>query len=125
MIFTHEPVSTVKPKIEGIVMNTKAKVGDIAQCEVTIKKGPTGIAPADIKFFQALKMTTKIFKSQIEILTDKQLFAEGDVVDVSSVQLLEKLGIMPFSYGMKVLHVYDDGQMLDAALVAMTPDDYA
>lgn len=63
MIFTNEPVSVVKPKVESIVMQTKAKVGDIAQCEVTIPKGPTGIAPADIKFFQALKITTKIFKS--------------------------------------------------------------
>ena len=67
MIFTHEPVSSVKPKIEGVIQKTKAKVGDIAQCDVTIPKGPTGIAPSDIKFFQALKMTTKIFKSQIEI----------------------------------------------------------
>lgn len=63
MIFTDEPVSILKPKIEGLVMQTKAKVGDTSQCDVTIPKGPTGIDPSDIKFFQALKITTRIFKS--------------------------------------------------------------
>lgn len=49
----------------------------------------------------------------------------GDIVDASSASLLEKLHILPFKYGMKVLHVYDDGDMLDKELVGMTPGDYA
>lgn len=34
-------------------------------------------------------------------------------------ELLHKLGFTPFSYNMKVIGVYDDGVMLDKAIISM------
>ena len=124
MVFTEEFVGSVKPRIEGIVEPCKAKVGQIAPVDVTIPKGPTGIDPSDIKFFHALKLATKIQKGQIEITAPKELIKTGDVVDASQAKLLEKLNITPFSYGMKVVGVYYDGEMLENAFFSMAPQDY-
>jgi len=125
MIFTHESVSTLKPKIEGFTIPCRAKVGQVAPVEVVIPSGPTGIDPSDIKFFHALKVATKIFRGQIEITNKKEVLKVGDVVDASQAKLLEKLNITPFTYGMKVLNVYDNGTILDPEFVSQTPDDYA
>lgn len=125
MIFTHESVSTLKPKIEGFTVPARARVGQVAPVAVSIPAGPTGIDPSDIKFFHALKVATKIFRGQIEITNKKDLLNVGDVVDASCAKLLEKLNITPFSYGMKVLNVYDNGEILAPEFVALTPQDYA
>lgn len=53
------------------------------------------------------------------------ILAVGDVVNASAAALLAKLDITPFSYGMKVTGVYDDGVMLDEAIISMAKNDYA
>merc|ERR1711990_347430 len=118
-------VSTLKPKIEGFTVPCRAKVGQVAPVQVVIPAGPTGIDPSDIKFFHALKVATKIFRGQIEITNKKEVLQAGDVVDASQAKLLEKMDITPFTYGMKVLNVYDNGTILDPEFVSQTPDDYA
>lgn len=67
MIFTHASVASLKPKIEGLTLPSPAKVGVTAPVEVRIKAGPTGMDPSEIKFFHALKITTKIVKGIINI----------------------------------------------------------
>lgn len=42
-----------------------------------VKKGPTGLNPSEIKFFHALKITTKIVKSIINIVNDYTVLTEG------------------------------------------------
>ena len=56
-----------------------------------------------------MQINTKIFKTQIEIVNDKQIIFKGDKVDGNQASLLEKLGIRPFSYKMMVKNVYDNG----------------
>jgi len=125
MIFTHESVSTLKPKIEGFTVPCKAKVGQVSPVDVAVPAGPTGIDPSDIKFFHALKVATKIQRGQIEITNKKEVLKIGEVVDASCAKLLAKLDITPFAYGMKVLNVYDNGTILDPEFVSLTPQDYA
>ena len=121
MIFTNEFVSKLKPRIESLTIPCKAKIGAISPVDVVIPKGPTGISPQDIKFFHALKVSTKIMKGQIEITAKKVVLEIGREVGASEAQLLEKLNITPFSYGMKVLGVYYDGTMLDKEFISLTP----
>jgi len=45
MIFTDEFVGNLKPRVEGVTIPSKAKVGQIAPVDVTIFKGPTGMDP--------------------------------------------------------------------------------
>jgi large subunit ribosomal protein LP0 len=70
---------------------------------VTVPAGPTGLDPAQISFFHALHITTKIQKGQIEILKDVKVCEKGRIVGNSEAALLAKLNIKPFFYGMDVL----------------------
>lgn len=53
-IFTNEPVFDLKPRIENFTIPAAAKAGEIAQCDVVIPPGPTGMDPSQISFFHAL-----------------------------------------------------------------------
>lgn len=61
-IFTNEPVFELKPRIEALTVPAAAKVGQDAQCDVSIAPGPTGMDPSQIGFFHALSITTKIVR---------------------------------------------------------------
>ena len=125
LIFTDEPVAKLKEQIESETVAQRAKVGTISPCEVTIPKGPTGLDPSEISFFHALKISTKIFKQQIEITQDFTVLLEGQVVARSQAVLLEKLDKKPFFYGMNVVSVYDDGYVLSPDVFSMKPSDWA
>lgn len=90
---------------EVLLQNRKpapARQGVFAPNNVTIPAGPTGLDPSMTGFFQVLQIATKIAKGQIEILSNVELIREGDKVTASHVQLLTKLGIKPFSYGLEL-----------------------
>jgi large subunit ribosomal protein LP0 len=46
MIFTDEPVFSLKPKIEDNKVSAAARVGILAPCDVVIPPGPTGMDPS-------------------------------------------------------------------------------
>lgn len=67
--------------------------------------------PGKTSFFQALGVPTKIARGTIEITTDLKLIEAGNKVGASEATLLNLLNISPFSYGMGVSMVYDQGQV--------------
>ena len=66
--------------------------------------------PGKTSFFQALGVPTKIARGTIEITTDLKLVEAGSKVGASEATLLNMLNISPFTYGMSISQVYDDGQ---------------
>jgi large subunit ribosomal protein LP0 len=66
--------------------------------------------PGKTSFFQALGVPTKIARGTIEITSDLKLVEAGTKVGASEATLLNMLNISPFTYGMSVSQVYDQGQ---------------
>jgi large subunit ribosomal protein LP0 len=66
--------------------------------------------PGKTSFFQALGVPTKIARGTIEITTDLKLVEAGSKVGPSEATLLNMLNISPFTYGMGISQVYDQGQ---------------
>ncbi len=66
--------------------------------------------PGKTSFFQALGVPTKIARGTIEITTDLKLVEAGSKVGASEATLLNMLNISPFTYGMSIAQVYDEGQ---------------
>lgn len=104
-------------------MPAPARQGVFAPCDVQVPAGPTGLDPSQTSFFQALGIATKIVKGQIEIQGDVHLIAAGEKVTASQSALLQKLNIRPFSYGLQVRDIYDDGAVYDAAVLDLTNED--
>lgn len=113
-------------EIRNIIMDNKvpapAKQGVVSPNDVTIPAGPTGMDPTQTSFFQALGIPTKIVKAQIEIQNDIHLIKKGEKVTASQTVLLQKLNIKPFTYGLIVKYVYDDGSVYDAEVLDISDE---
>lgn len=70
-----------------------------------------------------LNIPTKINKGTVEIITPVELIRKGEKVGSSEAALLSKLGIRPFSYGLVVLSVYDNGSVFSPEVLNLTEDD--
>jgi large subunit ribosomal protein LP0 len=66
--------------------------------------------PGKTSFFQALGVPTKIARGTIEITSDLKLVEAGGKVGASEATLLNMLNISPFTYGMKITQIYEEGQ---------------
>jgi large subunit ribosomal protein LP0 len=95
-------------------------VGAIAPCKVVVPAGPTGCDPGQTAFFQTLQIATKITRGQIEMVNDTDLIEAGDKVTASQAALLQKLSIEPFTYGLILKNVYDNGSLFDAKVLDIT-----
>jgi len=69
-----------------------------------------------------LNIPTKINKGTVEIITPVELIKQGDKVGSSEAALLAKLGIRPFSYGLVVQSVYDNGSVFSPEVLDLTED---
>jgi len=109
-IFTNGDMKEIRTKILSNRIKAPARAGAIAPADVWVPAGNTGMEPGKTSFFQALGIPTKIARGTIEITTDLKLVEAGSKVGASEATLLNMLNISPFTYGMSIAQVYDNGQ---------------
>jgi len=108
-VFTNDDLKTIRDKILANKVAAPARAGAVAPDDVYIPAGNTGMEPGKTSFFQALGVPTKIARGTIEITTDLKLVEAGSKVGASEATLLNMLNISPFTYGMGISQVYDQG----------------
>jgi len=108
-VFTKCDLKTIRDKILSNRVLAPAKAGALAPIDVFVPAGNTGMEPGKTSFFQALGVPTKIARGTIEIINDVHLIKEGYRVGASEAALLNMLNISPFTYGLTVVQVYDNG----------------
>ncbi|KAM9440652.1 large ribosomal subunit protein uL10 [Clarias gariepinus] len=121
-VFTKEDLAEVRDLLLANKVPAAARAGAIAPCEVIVPAQNTGLGPEKTSFFQALGITTKISRGTIEILSDVQLIKPGDKVGASEATLLNMLNISPFSYGLIIQQVYDNGSVYSPEVLDITED---
>ncbi|KAK9389996.1 ribosomal protein L10-domain-containing protein [Lipomyces mesembrius] len=109
-VFTNADLKEIREVIIANKVAAPARAGAVAPKDVWIPAGNTGMEPGKTSFFQALGVPTKIARGTIEITSDVQVVSTGNKVGASEATLLNMLNISPFTYGMSVLQVYDQGQ---------------
>ncbi|OJD17293.1 60S acidic ribosomal protein P0 [Blastomyces percursus] len=109
-IFTNADLKEVREKVLSNRIAAPARAGAIAPLDVYVPAGNTGMEPGKTSFFQALGVPTKIARGTIEITADLKLVEAGSKVGASEATLLNMLNISPFTYGMSVVQIYDEGQ---------------
>jgi len=122
-VFTKEDLSEIRGKLLENKRGAPAKAGAIAPCDVKLPPQNTGMGPEKTSFFQALQIPTKIARGTIEILNEVHLIKLGEKVGASESALLNMLNIQPFSYGLVVLQVYDNGTMYSPSVLDLSTDD--
>ncbi|KAL8846289.1 MAG: hypothetical protein Q9221_008620 [Calogaya cf. arnoldii] len=109
-IFTNADLKQTRDVILAEKVAAPARAGAVAPADVFVPAGNTGMEPGKTSFFQALGVPTKIARGTIEITSDLKLVETGSKVGASEATLLNMLNISPFTYGMSVAQVYNEGQ---------------
>jgi len=110
-VFTNCDLKEIREKILANRVAAPARAGAVAPLDVYVPAGNTGMEPGKTSFFQALGVPTKIARGTIEITTDLKLVEAGTKVGASEATLLNMLNISPFTYGMGISQIYDQGQV--------------
>jgi len=110
-VFTSGELKEVRDIITANKVAAPARAGALAPKDVTIPAGNTGMEPGKTSFFQALGIPTKIARGTIEIVSDVQVVTAGTRVGPSEATLLNMLNISPFTYGMTVVQIFDQGNV--------------
>ncbi|KAI9680151.1 MAG: ribosomal protein P0 (A0) (L10E) [Trizodia sp. TS-e1964] len=109
-VFTNADLKVTREKIMSNKVAAPARAGAMAPKDVYVPAGNTGMEPGKTSFFQALGVPTKIARGTIEITSDLKLVEAGNKVGASEATLLNMLNISPFTYGMGIAQIYDQGQ---------------
>jgi len=122
-VFAKEDLSEVKKKLTELKVAAPAKAGNFAPVDVIVPAGPTGMEPTQTSFLQALNIQSKITRGQVEIINDVHLIKKGAKVGASEANLLAKLDIKPFAYGLIIRTVYENGAIYDASVLDLSDED--
>eukprot|EP01047_Picozoa_sp_COSAG01_P050594 COSAG01_NODE_5129_length_4468_cov_4.222477_1_plen_324_part_00 len=122
-IFTNSSdLTAVSDVLRDNEVGAPARAGQISDQTIVVPAGPTGQPPDKTAFFQALDCPTKISRGQIEIARDYVVCEPGDRINASQAVLLSMLNIRPFSYGLRVLSIYDNGEIYQPDILGITDD---
>ena len=116
-VFTNADLKATREKILSNRVAAPARAGAVAPGDVFVPAGNTGMEPGKTSFFQALGVPTKIARGTIEITSDLKLVQAGTKVGASEATLLNMLNISPFTYGMGISQIYDQGQTFESSVL--------
>jgi len=108
-VFTSGDLKEIRDLIIANKVAAPARAGAFAPKDVSVPAGNTGMEPGKTSFFQALGIPTKIARGTIEIVSDVKVVVAGTRVGSSEATLLNMLNISPFTYGMTVIQIFDQG----------------
>ena len=116
-VFTSGDLKEIREVIVANKVAAPARAGAYAPMDVFVPAGNTGMEPGKTSFFQALNIPTKIARGTIEIVSDIKVVAAGSRVGPSEAALLNMLNISPFTYGMTVEQIFDNGNIFSPAVL--------
>lgn len=122
-VFTNEDLKDIREVLLENRVLAPARAGAIAPKDVWIQAANTGMPPDKTSFFQALGVPTKISRGTIEITSDVKILQQDVKVGPSEATLLNMLNISPFTYGMTVVKVYDNGQVFGSEILDITDEE--
>jgi len=122
-VFTNGDLIEVRDRLLENKVAAPARAGAISPVDVIVPAQNTGLGPEKTSFFQALAIPTKISRGTIEIINDVKLLKPGDKVGASESTLLNMLKISPFTYGLEIEQVYDQGTVFSPEVLDITDDD--
>ncbi|KLU82071.1 60S acidic ribosomal protein P0 [Magnaporthiopsis poae ATCC 64411] len=121
-VFTNDDLKAIRDKILANRVRAPARAGAVAPDDVWVPAGNTGMEPGKTSFFQALGVPTKIARGTIEITTDLKLVEAGAKVGPSEATLLNMLNISPFTYGLTIQQVYDEGNTFPSSVLDISEE---
>jgi len=110
--------------LENSTVNASAKAGDIAQGDIIISRGNTGLPPGPaISELHEVGIRTRIETGSIFVMRETVVAKEGDVIPPSLASVLSKLGMKPIKVGLHLHNCYHDGFVLNSDQLRLDLDE--
>jgi len=114
MMYFHNNSSVkVVKKLESFTKAGVAKYGQVAMCDFTLEPQVTKLPAETTKYFQKLRVPTKLNRGTIEITNVFHVLEKGKPVTQAQIDILALLNIKPYEYALKVVGVYTKGHLVD------------
>ena len=108
ILFSNEDPFDLAAELVSRRSPVKAKPGQEAPAEIEIPEGPTDLVPGPaISELGALGIKIQIEKGKITIKEPKVIAKKGDKISAAASEMMNKLGIKPFSVGFVPLAAFD------------------
>lgn len=105
IIFSNQDLAEITKITGQYIIEKQAKPGQISPIEVIIPAGPTGMDASQIEYFQALKIPTKVMRSQLEIVTSTKILTVEQKITLSEINLMKKFNIKPYKHQVQIEHI--------------------
>ena len=108
LLFSKLDCFELASELESIKSPSKAKAGQIAPEDIEIPEGPTDLVPGPaISELGALGIKIQIDKGKILIKESKIIVKKGGKISQGACDIMNKLGIKPFTIGFVSLAAFD------------------
>ena len=122
IIFTNKDLAEITKITAQYSIEKQAKPGQLSPIEVIIPAGPTGMDASQIEYFQALKIPSKVMRSQLEILSATKILTVGQKITLSEINLMKKFNIKPYKHMVLIEKILLNGKIYDKSILKITPD---
>lgn len=122
IIFTNEDLGKITEITEKFAIEKDGKPGQLSPMEIIIPAGPTGMDTSQIEFFQALKIPTKVSRSQLEITAPTKILSPGQKITLSEINLMKRFNIKPFKHKIQIENIILNGKLYDKSILKITND---
>lgn len=125
LLFTDMDPFKLSLIIQRNKVRVEAKAGDVAESDIVVPAGNTGIPPGPvISEFGAVKIPTKIDSGTIWITMDTVVARKGEVISPKLASLLSRLGIKPVEAGLSLICGYSDGVVIPGEELKLNLEEY-
>jgi large subunit ribosomal protein L10 len=108
IIFSNNDAFEVAAMISQYKYPAKAKSGQITDKDITIEAGPTDLMPGPaITELSNVGLKVGVEGGKIAIKVAHTVVKNGEKISKQVAEVISKLGIMPFTIGLKVVALYD------------------
>jgi large subunit ribosomal protein L10 len=91
-------------------IKTTAKAGDIAQNDIMIPAGNTGLPPGPaISELHEAGVRTRIESGSVWVIRDTVVAERGEAIPAKVASVLSKLGVKPLEVSLQLVAAYEDG----------------
>ncbi|ADI32470.1 50S ribosomal protein L10 [Staphylothermus hellenicus] len=125
LMFTHMNAFELSLLLDKYKAKTYYKPGEIAQQEIVIPEGNTGLSPGPIlSTFSKLKIPTRIQGNSIVITRDTVVAKPGDTISEELASLLQRLDIALKEVKINIKAAYDHGIIISGDQLVLDLEEY-
>ncbi|MFQ6084729.1 MAG: 50S ribosomal protein L10 [Candidatus Bathyarchaeia archaeon] len=125
LLYTNLDPFELTQKFRRGAIRVKARAGDVAEEEIVVPSGNTGLPPGPvISELESAGIRTRIESGSVWIAEDTVVAEKGDVISEQVARALNRLRIEPMKVTLSLIAAYDNGTILTSDVLNIDETRY-